>query len=290
MPHTIRFRGTLIPIGGAENKGLDDEDSGFDFIEEGILARVVKESNQDDPAIVVVPTASRIPDTVSENYRQAFSKLGCERIQVLNIRRRNQADAKASLAAVREADIVLFTGGDQSRITRFIAGTKLHELLHERLQAGSFVLAGTSAGAMSMSAEMIAGGSATESMLKGAVLLSKGMGYMPQLVIDTHFIRRGRFGRLAEAVATFPDLIGVGLAEDTGLVISEGNEIEVIGSGMVVVFDPGKLTHNRHDVLDDGIPMSMGHLITHILARGDRFTIDKRSLAVKAIPADPKDY
>jgi cyanophycinase len=285
MVHTPPIQGILIPVGGAERKGDEDEDQGLDFIEDGILARVVRETRLSNPRVVVIPTASSIPETVGQNYVSAFSKLGCTQIDVLDIRKKKQSASAQVLQAVREADCVMFSGGDQSRITRLIGGSPLHELLLERYRTEPFVLAGTSAGAMSMSVEMIAGGSSTESMLKGAVILRKGMGYIPQLIIDTHFIRRGRFGRLCEAVATFPHLIGVGLSEDTGLVIRGGNEFEVIGSGMAIVFDPSGLTHNKHAVLREGTPMSMSNLITHILARGDRFTMDNRVIRIQPIPA-----
>ena len=223
-------------------------------------------------------------DTVGQNYVKAFDKLGVSHIDVLDIRKRKESSSADVLKAVQAADCVMFSGGDQSRITKLIGGSPLHKLLMQRFQEDEFVLAGTSAGAMSMSTEMIAGGSSTESMLKGAVVLGKGMGYIPQLIIDTHFIRRGRFGRLCEAVATFPHLMGVGLSEDTGLVIKGCNEFEVIGSGMAILFDPSHLTHNKHAVLKEGTPMSMSNLITHILARGDCFTMNNRNIRIKAIP------
>ena len=109
--------------------------------------------------------------------------------------------------------------------------------------------------------------------------MREGMGYIDNMIIDSHFIKRGRFGRLAEAVAKFPKLIGVGLGEDTGLVI-KSNEFRVIGSGMVMVIDPSDLTHNNHEILDEGMPMSMANLTTHILADGDRFFMDKRTIEV----------
>ncbi|MBI1193151.1 MAG: cyanophycinase [Bacteroidetes bacterium] len=283
MSQSTSVRGTLIPIGGAEQKGEEDEDFGLDFIEDGILSRVVRECAVPDPRIVVIPTASSIPDTVGQNYVRAFQKLGVSQVDVLDIRKKKQSRETANLDLVRQAHCVMFSGGDQSRITKLIGDSPLHELLMKRFREEEFVLAGTSAGAMSMSVEMIAGGSSTESMVKGAVILRKGMGYIPQMIIDTHFIRRGRFGRLCEAVATFPELIGVGLSEDTGLVIKGCNEFEVIGSGMAIVFDPSHLTHNKHAVLKDGTPMSMSNLVTHILARGDRFTMDNRVIRIKPI-------
>jgi cyanophycinase len=110
------------------------------------------------------------------------------------------------------------------------------------------------------------------------------MGFIPDLIIDSHFIRRGRFGRLAEAVAAFPNLLGVGLAEDTGMVIKECNTFEVIGSGMVLLFDPSKLKHNNQKILAQGEPMSLSNLKTHVLSNGDRFNIRKRK--IKVLPLD----
>jgi cyanophycinase len=148
------------------------------------------------------------------------------------------------------------------------------------------VIAGTSAGAMCMSHEMISGGSSQESFVKGAVRMKEGMSFIPELIIDSHFIRRGRFGRLAEAVAKFPDLIGIGLAEDTGLVIKNCSTFEVIGSGMVIVFNARKAKHNNHHLLEEGTPMSLANLKTHILANGDRFNIKKKRVKISpfAIP------
>jgi cyanophycinase len=110
------------------------------------------------------------------------------------------------------------------------------------------------------------------------------MNFISNLIIDSHFIRRGRFGRLAEAVAKFPKLLGVGLAEDTGLVIKNCNTFEVIGSGMVILFDPSRLKHNNEKVLQKGAPMSLSNLKTHILANGDRFNINSRK--IKVLPLD----
>ena len=133
-----------------------------------------------------------------------------------------------------------------------------------------------------MSKEMITGGSSRESFMKGAVAMNKGMGFIPKLIIDSHFIRRGRFGRLAEAVARFPELIGIGLAEDTGLVIKE-NSFEVIGSGMVIVFDARKAKHNNHKTLEKGTPMSLTNLKTSILANGFRQPSRTKDVFLSAI-------
>jgi len=277
--------GTLIPIGGNEDKGKQNEDEGLDFIEEGILARVVRESGGSDVNIVVVPTASSVPERVGENYQQAFSKLGCTHVSVLNLNEPEQADKEENINLLRAAKCIMFSGGNQSKISSCIAGTKFHKILTAKYLNEYFIVAGTSAGAMAMANEMVAGGSSTESMLKGAVILKKGLSLIPELIVDTHFIRRGRFGRLAEAIATHPNLIGIGLAEDTGLVIKNGTEFEVIGSGMVIIFDGSRLTHNAHDQLEDGTPMSISNLTTHILANGDHFNLKNRKIEVLPLHA-----
>lgn len=279
------IKGTLIPIGGNEDKGSEtNEFYTQDFIDEGILYRVVTEAGGIDAKIVVIPTASSVPVEVGKNYMTAFTKLGCKNVTVLDIRSKADSNKPASIELIQKANCILFSGGDQSKITKKIGGTIIHSILRDRYRnEKGFVIAGTSAGAMAMSEEMIAGGSATESFKKGAVKMFKGLGLLPEFIFDTHFIKRGRFGRIAEAVAIFPDLIGVGLAEDTGIIIKKGN-LEVIGSGMVIVFDGRKLTHNSQKILEEGTPMSITNLRTHVLSNGDQFNIKKKK--VKVLPLD----
>lgn len=277
--------GTLIPIGGNEDKGIDTgEQYHLEFIQESILSRVVNESGGKNAKIVVIPTASSIPNEVSNNYIQAFEKLGCEDIHIMDIRDRKQSESTDNLRIMERAQCVMFSGGNQSKITKNIGGTGLHDILLDRYREDKLVIAGTSAGAMCMSREMIAGGSSREAFVKGAVKMDNGLGFIPKLTIDSHFIRRGRFGRLAEAVAKYPTMLGIGLAEDTGLVIKRGKIFEVIGSGMVILFDPRKLKHNNQEVLEEGTPMSLTNLKTHVLANGDRFNIKKGK--VQVLPLD----
>jgi len=281
-----KAKGTLIPIGGNEDKGIEaDEMYTLEFVEEGILAHVVKEAGGVDAKIVVIPTASSIPEEVGENYMTAFSTLGCNNVTVLDIRSQRDSESKEAVFLIKTADCIMFSGGDQSKIADKIGGTTIHQILVDRYQnEKGFVIAGTSAGAMAMANQMIAGGSASESFIKGAVKMYKGLSLIPQLIIDTHFIRRGRFGRVTEAVAQYPKLIGLGLAEDTGLII-KNNCFEVIGSGMVIVFDGRKIRHNNHKILEEGTPMSLTNLRTHILSNGDRFNINKKKVEVLPIEA-----
>jgi len=281
----MKIQGTLIPIGGNEDKGAEEnEQYSLEFISEGILFHVVKESGGIHSKIVVIPTASGIPEEVGQNYIDAFGKLGCTDVQVLDIREREESELLENIELIKQADCIMFSGGNQSKITRKIGGTSIHKILLERYFNEPIVIAGTSAGAMCMSGEMITGGSSQESFIKGAVGMDEGMAFIKELIIDSHFIRRGRFGRLAEAVAKFPELIGIGLAEDTGLIIRNCRTFEIIGSGMVIVFDARKAKHNNHMVLQEGTPMSLVNLKTHILANGDRFNIQKKK--VKILPVE----
>jgi cyanophycinase len=278
-------KGILIAIGGNEDKGSDETKSYLnDFANNGILSRVVKESGGIHAKIVVITTASMIPVEVGQNYMQAFTKLNCHKVTILDIRLRNQAEDEEYLQHIKTADCVMFSGGDQSKIVDIIGGSTMHHVLMERFQKENIVIAGTSAGAMAMSTEMISGGSSTEALFKGSVLMREGMGFIPELIIDTHFIKRGRFGRMAEAVAKFPNLVGIGLSEDTAMIISENNHIKVIGSGMIIIFDPGHLTHNNEEILRNGTPMTMANLIVHVLAKGDSYYLDERK--VVALPME----
>lgn len=286
----MSVKGTLIPIGGNEDKGNgENERYTLEYIEEGILSRVVKESGGNQALIVVIPTASSIPVEVSRNYREAFDKLGCENIHVMDIRSCEDAETPEYLEVMKKANCVMFSGGDQSKIVKYIGGTALHQIIKDKYENEDFVIAGTSAGAMCMSEEMITGGGVKEAFTKGAVDMGKGMGFIPNFIIDSHFIRRGRFGRLAEAVAKFPLKVGIGLAEDTGIVIKNRNNCEVIGSGMVILFDPRRLIHNNRDSVPEGSPMSITNLKTHILANGDKLDIKEKRVHISPIHLEMTD-
>lgn len=284
-----KVKGTIIPIGGNEDKGTHrDESNQLNFVQKSILARVIRECKKPEPLIVVIPTASTIPVEVGEKYQAAFGQFNSVNVHILDIREKWQTEDPEHLYWIEKADCVMFSGGNQSKITRIIYNTPMHTLLMHRYMHEDFVIAGTSAGAMSMSKEMITGGKSTESLFKGAVKTGHGMGYVPDLIIDSHFIQRGRFGRLMEAVARFPKLLGVGLAEDTGLVIKNCNECEVIGSGMVVLVDPSQLTHNHEELLEEGTPMSLSNLTVHVLSVGDHFRLDSRELEILPMNIDAR--
>ncbi len=284
----MAFKGILIPIGGNEDKGNREKEAdgySLDFVKDGILSRVMRESGGPNAHIIVIPTASRIPDEVGENYLTAFKSLGATNVQVLDIRERAQSEEPHNIKAIQQSDCIMFSGGDQSRIVDIIGDTSMHRLLKHRFQNEQVVIAGTSAGAMAMSSEMISGGSSSEALVKDSVKMREGMEFIPGLIIDSHFIQRGRFGRLAEAVARHPHLLGVGLAEDTAIIIENCNRFKVIGSGMVIVFDPSTLTHNNIEILPRNTPVTMSDLTVHVLANSDSFVIDTKKIEVLPIDA-----
>ncbi len=274
-------KGKLIAIGGAEDKGIDLETgelyrNNLNFFELGILRRIVKESGGPADRIEVITTASMIPHEVGNNYLNAFGKIGCTNIGVLHIRNREDATNSDYIERLKQADCVLFSGGNQLRLSAVFGGTEFLQILHDRYQEEDFVIAGTSAGAMAMSNTMIYEGNATRAHLKGEVKITTGLGFMDDVIIDSHFEKRGRFGRLAQAVASNPSCLGIGLGEDTGMLVIGGNQLEAIGSGMVMIVDGHEIRHSNIADIPEGNPISVEKLIVHLCAKGNGFLLKER--------------
>ncbi|MEZ5047524.1 MAG: cyanophycinase [Chitinophagaceae bacterium] len=273
-------KGILIPIGGAEDKGSDLEvgiinRNNLNFFEEGILKRIVVESKHHDKSrIEVITTASTIPIEVGENYIQAYKKLNCNNVGLLHIRNREDVLNEEYIERVKQADVIMFSGGNQMRLTTIFGGTTILSILHDRyLHEDGFIIAGTSAGAMAMSNTMIYEGNAANAHLKGAVKVTTGLAFMKDVIFDSHFVKRGRFSRLAQAVAANPSCIGIGLGEDTGLFIKDGNCMEAIGSGMIIIIDGHQIRHTNIADLNDGKSISVEHIIVHFLAKADKYLL-----------------
>lgn len=269
-------KGVLISVGGAEDKGTDlelgiIERNNLNFFEIGILKNIVKEINHKDARIEIVTTASQIPDEVGANYLDAFAKLGCTNIGHMKIRNREDAIKPEYLERLRNCDALMFSGGNQLRLTAIFGGTEFLELLHHRYQTEHFIIAGTSAGAMAMSNTMIYQGNASNAHLKGEVKITTGLAFIKDVIIDSHFNKRGRFQRLAQAVAANPSAIGIGLGEDTGVIIRNGFEMEAIGSGAVVIIDGRHIRHNNIADIEEGASISVENMIVHIMEKGNRY-------------------
>jgi cyanophycinase len=217
-----------------------------------------------------------IPHEVGNNYLNAFGKIGCTNIGVLHIRNREDATNPDNIERLTRADCVMFSGGNQLRLSSVFGGTDFLEILHNRYQNEDFVIAGTSAGAMAMSNTMIYEGNATRAHLKGEVKITTGLGFMDDVIIDSHFEKRGRFGRLAQAVASNPSCLGIGLGEDTGMLVTGGNQLEAIGSGMVMIIDGHEIRHSNIADVPEGNPISVEKLIVHLCAKGNAFLLKER--------------
>jgi cyanophycinase len=271
-------QGTIIAIGGNEQKEFKrvDEKYHSDFGEGSILQNIISHAGGNSGRIEVITSASDIPEAVGDTYTKTFKELGAQNIGILDIRDRKTADKASVLKRIEQADCVMFSGGDQSQISRLIKDTKVHTLINERYMNEKFILAGTSAGAVVMSDEMIAGGKNKNTLRKNDLKMGKGLGLLPEVIFDSHFIRRWRFGRLAEAVAAHPAKLGIGLGEDTGLIITDGNCCEIIGTGMVILFDGSNFSHNRYQNLKDNVCISLANLTAHILAPQDKYYIREK--------------
>lgn len=280
-------KGKLIAIGGAEDKGTDLETgeihrNNLNFFELGILRRVVEEAGGTGARIEVITTASTIPYEVGENYINAFGKMGCTNVGVLHIRNRQDAMAKENIERIKKCDGVMFTGGNQLRLSVTDGGTEFLAILKKRYKEENFLIAGTSAGAMAMSQTMIYEGNATRAHLKGEVKMTTGLAFISSVIIDSHFEKRGRFGRLVQAVATNPSSIGIGLGEDTGMLITEGNKMEAIGSGLVVILDGHDILHSNIADIPDGNPISVENLKVHFCEKGNGYLIRERKFLPEA--------
>jgi len=279
-------KGKLIAIGGAEDKGTDLETgevyrSNLNFFELGILRRVVQEAGGPSARIEIITTASTIPMEVGENYRNAFGKIGCENVDIMHVRTRQDTLNKEYLQRIKTCDAVMFSGGNQLRLSVTDGGTEFLAIMQRRYMNENFLIAGTSAGAMAMSKTMIYEGNATRAHLKGEVKITTGLGFIDSVIIDSHFEKRGRFGRLAQAVATNPSCIGIGLGEDTGMLITGGDKMEAIGSGLVVIIDGHDILHNNIGDIPDGNPISIENLKVHFCEKGNGYIISERKFLME---------
>ena len=270
-------KGRLLAIGGHEDKGngelKEEQKRNADFESEEILKFLAKELRGEDPLVLVVPTASTEPEEISKEYSSAFKALGIKRVEVLDIRQRNDARNPDYCKLVEEAAGIMFTGGDQLRLTSILGGTAVLELMKERYTYDDILVAGTSAGATAMSTPMIYEGETKGGYIKGDVRITTGLEFLKNIAIDTHFIERGRIVRISQCIATNPGCIGIGLEEDTAIYVKEGKELEVVGSGLVTIVDGTGITRTNIYEIETGEPFTVCDLKVHLLSKGERYTI-----------------
>ncbi len=280
--------GKLIIIGGAVDKGSFAETNldknaakNLNFFEAGILKRIIEESKFKENSIIeVITTASKIPKEIGAEYVKALSYLGANNVGVINIERREQAMEVELVERLKISNVVIFTGGDQLRLTSILGGTPFHDVLLNKYSNEDFIYAGTSAGAAAASSNMIYQGSSSEALLKGEVKITSGLGLIDDVIIDTHFVQRGRIGRLFQAVVGNPKTLGIGLGEDTGLLITNGRQMEAIGSGLVILVDGREIKDTNLTQVELGQPISISHLVTHVMSKHDTFDLDTYKMTI----------
>jgi cyanophycinase len=279
-------KGKLLIIGGAEDKGGEGREPDMkgknrNFRNYEILGELVPPDKSEEHCIEIITTASEEPEEMSRTYSNAFRKMGFQNIHHIGIRTREEAKDPEYLRRIERANVVLFSGGDQLRLSTILGGSPVIEAISKKYYGQKdFLVAGTSAGAMAMSKMMIFQGQSNEALLKGDLGITLGFGLIDNCIIDTHFIKRGRFGRLAQAVIMNPTCIGIGLGEDTALVIKRGNHAECRGSGMVIIIDGRKMGHTNIAYAEEGTPLCVENLRVHILANGDGYMIKDRHFVI----------
>lgn len=281
-------KGRLCIIGGHEEK--DEKGESLSIIQREkrithfeILRALVSRVPHTHHAIELIAAASAIPQEMEELYIAAYKAEGFTEVGVIRIDETKDTSDPMLIKRVQSAHAVFFTGGDQNRLTAILNNTSLLEAIHHKyLHDPHFILAGTSAGAMSMPELILKKGILEEALLKNAVETGAGFAVISKVLVDTHFIKRGRFSRLALAVTKNPDCLGIGLGEDTALLISEGNEAECIGSGMVILIDGSAISACNLKRADDHTPVVVENLKVHILAEGTRYRIKEKVFILPA--------
>ncbi len=259
-------QGTLIIIGGHEDHEGDRV----------ILKEVA--SHIRDGKLLLATVASHEPDGYLERYRASFAELGVSDVTELYIDDRSEALLADKASALDNVHALFFSGGDQLRITSQIGDTPIFDRVHEIFRSGG-VIAGTSAGASAMSGTMLVRGKNATSFRIGDLHLAPGLGLLPDVIIDQHFAERGRIGRLIGAVSQNPRVLGIGIDEDTAIVV-QGRKFKVIGSGAVYLVDGAGVTHSNVAEAEPDAALSIYDLKLHVLSAGDRFDLDTRRPSV----------
>jgi cyanophycinase len=263
-------QGPVMPIGGAEETEPGGE----------ILERFIDLAGGKKARIAIIPTASDDPQRSGEGYATLFREMGAKEADWLRVERREDANAEEALSLLREATGIYITGGDQARLVRLLVGTLVMECIRMR-NADGVIVAGTSAGASILSALMMAGGTGVggdsneSAARKGMVDVVAGFGLLQDIIIDQHFSQRGRMGRLLSVFAGTPGLIGLGLDEDTAVLIDRKGTLEALGSNMVTIVD-GRNTISDYFDREEGEILTITGSSLHVLADGRHFDLDTR--------------
>ena len=257
-----RRTGRLVVIGGAEDRLQDRV----------ILRRFVELCGGATAQILVMTAASGDPDASWRGYEPVFRELGVENLSPLTIRTAEAANAVTLIQQILAADGIFMTGGDQRRLMNLIWETDTARAMHTAFHARACCIGGTSAGAAAMSRLMLAEGSTPRLPEKDAAILDLGLGFVSRAIIDQHFSERRRLGRLLSVLAQRPDMLGIGIDEDTALVIERAHSVEVIGKGAVTLLDARAMTSNFADI-EANERLELLGVRLHLLPAGYRYSV-----------------
>jgi cyanophycinase len=258
----------VLVIGGAEDKVHGRE----------ILRTFVDRAGGNDAHITIIPSASREPGIIGGRYIRIFEEMGASKIELLDIRERDQCEDRHFQEALENCTGVFLTGGDQLRLCGVLAETPAMEIIRQRVRAGQLTLAGTSAGAAVMGHHMIAGGGSGESPNRSLVDMATGLGLIPEVIVDQHFHNRNRMVRLVSAIASHPDRLGIGIDEDTCAMFERDGWMQVLGKGSVTIVDPTEVTHTNQLSVGATEPLTIHNMRMHILSHGDRYHLYQRNV------------
>lgn len=264
MTDTGTTKGQLVIIGGAEDKEGDCK----------ILREFVRRAGGVKAHIAIMTAATSLPREVGDNYTRVFERLGAESVQVVGTERREDSSDSRWLEIIEQATGIFFTGGDQARITDLIKDTELDAAIHRRFNEGA-VVGGTSAGAAMMPDMMIIEGDSETNPRVNTVAMGPGMGFLPGIVVDQHFAQRGRLGRLVSALLQQPAVLGIGIDENTAIIVAE-DRFEVVGESAVTVIDETESTHNNVEGVLKDEPIAVCGVKLHILPNGYGFDLKNR--------------
>lgn len=276
-------KGKLIIIGGKEAKKPEksiyiDNKQNVDF-SEGILKEVISEAMNDSLIIEIIPVASEDQEGIGKKYISAFKKLE-HQANVMIIKTKKEVDSPEYLERIEKANLVFFTGGDQVKLHKYLEGTKMLEIIRNKYENEEFILAGTSSGAMVLAENMITKGDGDEALIKGLIELNDGFGFINNVIIDTHFLSRGRLSRLVEALLVHHQNTGLGICEDTGVVVTAGRFLRAIGSGTVVIIDGRDIKNTNYKVQKDKDPVFIENLTMHVIAKGAGYDLQQRRFLI----------
>jgi len=282
-------KGKLIVVGGHEDKGavsgenltIHKKKKSKSHFE--ILGSLIFKIPRAHHIIEIIASASSIPEEMETLYINSYKQAGFTQVGFIKVEDAEDARDPGSIKRIQNAHAVFFTGGDQDKLILLLAQTALLTAIRKKYYSDkNFIVGGTSAGAMVMAETIITGGLIGSALYKGDIKIAKGFDLIKDVIVDTHFIKRGRFARLAHAVTLNPACLGIGLEEDTALIISEGNQAECIGSGMVVLIDGSKISATNINIVDDATPIIVENLIVSIIAEGSSFLFKERKLLTGA--------